>query len=297
MGVTLHHELAAILRDNGNRWMATSELAHRVNERGIYRKRDGSGVTAFQVHGRTRNYGQLFERDGAKVRLRGKVAEAPAPTHPASPASAPRAPRSDPADGPGLETVLTALSLQAARPVATATVAAKPGLYAVFASGDVWQELGLGEPPDDRPLYLGKAEDSLASRDLKTHFESGATGRSTLRRSLAALLADRLDLIPMPRNPRRPGYFAMYGLEPDSDQRLTSWMLEHLELAVWTPDAPVVLDALETRVLVAMRPPLNLAKVATEWSPRVSAARARMAARARQWRGAHGDSQRPRNGP
>jgi hypothetical protein len=165
-------------------------------------------------------------------------------------------------------------------------VPAGPGLYAIYAGAGIWHEVGLGTPPDSRPLYVGKAEDSLVSRDLKTHFESGATGRSTLRRSLAALLGDRLDLIPMPRNPRRPGYFAMYGLEPDSDQRLTSWMREHLVLAVWTPDAPVVLNALETRLLVALRPPLNLAKVATEWSPGVSAARRRMAARAREWRGA-----------
>jgi hypothetical protein len=27
-------------------------------------------VTAFQIHGRTRNYDQLFERQGSEVRLR-----------------------------------------------------------------------------------------------------------------------------------------------------------------------------------------------------------------------------------
>lgn len=49
--------------------MTTSALAARVNERGRYQKRDGSPVDAFQVHGRTRNYGSLFERDGSRVRL------------------------------------------------------------------------------------------------------------------------------------------------------------------------------------------------------------------------------------
>ena len=69
MSVTLHDELAAILAEHGNGWMATAELAKLVNERGNYSKRDGSPVTDFQVHGRTRNYDRLFERDGSRVRL------------------------------------------------------------------------------------------------------------------------------------------------------------------------------------------------------------------------------------
>jgi len=38
----------------------------------------------------------------------------------------------------------------------------RPGLYAVHGDASVWQELGLGEPTDARPLYVGKAERSLA---------------------------------------------------------------------------------------------------------------------------------------
>jgi hypothetical protein len=67
---TLHEEIAAILREHGNRWMSTHEIADFVNERGRYRKRDGSEMSAFQIHGRTRNYEQLFERQGSQVRLR-----------------------------------------------------------------------------------------------------------------------------------------------------------------------------------------------------------------------------------
>jgi hypothetical protein len=50
--------------------MTTLELAAAVNERGRYRKGDGTAVTAFQINGRTRQYPELFERDGARVRLR-----------------------------------------------------------------------------------------------------------------------------------------------------------------------------------------------------------------------------------
>lgn len=68
--ITLHEEIARILSENGNRWMTTDELAAEVNTAGNYVKKDGSHVAAFQIHGRTRNYAQLFERDGSRVRLR-----------------------------------------------------------------------------------------------------------------------------------------------------------------------------------------------------------------------------------
>lgn len=67
--VTLHVDIRDILELEGNRWMSTSELADRVNHRGRYRKRDGSSVSRFQIHGRTRNYSRLFERKGSLVRV------------------------------------------------------------------------------------------------------------------------------------------------------------------------------------------------------------------------------------
>jgi TDG/mug DNA glycosylase family protein len=66
---TLHEEIQEVLMENGNRWMTTRELADEVNRRGRYHKRNGSPVTAFQVHGRTRQYSSLFERQGSSVRL------------------------------------------------------------------------------------------------------------------------------------------------------------------------------------------------------------------------------------
>ncbi len=66
---TLHEEIQDILLENDNAWMRTDELAKRVNARGRYRKRDGSPVTGYQIHGRTKNYPQMFERNGSKVRV------------------------------------------------------------------------------------------------------------------------------------------------------------------------------------------------------------------------------------
>jgi hypothetical protein len=73
--VKLHEEIADILRSSRNdEWMTTAEIAAIVNERGRYRKQNGTAVTNFQVHGRTRKYLHLFERQGSRVRLKGPPA-------------------------------------------------------------------------------------------------------------------------------------------------------------------------------------------------------------------------------
>ena len=82
--IFLHDEIREILLANGNAWMTTSEIATEVNRRNRYRKRDGSQITDFQIHGRTRNYPNLFEREGSKVRFRkaGKKSGAESTTEP-----------------------------------------------------------------------------------------------------------------------------------------------------------------------------------------------------------------------
>ena len=118
----------------------------------------------------------------------------------------------------------------------------EPGLYAVYGANKVWTELGL-EPRPDRPLYVGKAERSLAARDIRTHFASGKTGSSTVRRSFAALLRDRLGLSGVPRNQEAPERPSNFGLEPAGDEKLTKWMHERLLLATWSkPTTEVRLD-------------------------------------------------------
>lgn len=97
---------------------------------------------------------------------------------------------------------------------AEAVVPHVPGLYAIYGGLMEWADLGLGRPTDDRPLYVGKSESSLADRDLRTHFGNGRTGSSTVRRTFAGLLHDSLGLRGLPRNPARPERFANYGLCP-----------------------------------------------------------------------------------
>ncbi len=68
--LTLHEALVQILSENDGGWMTVHELAEAVNSRGLYTKRDGSAVEVNQIHARTNNYRDLFEKDGPRVRLR-----------------------------------------------------------------------------------------------------------------------------------------------------------------------------------------------------------------------------------
>lgn len=159
----------------------------------------------------------------------------------------------------------------------------RPGLYAVYGNGATWERLGLGAPPDERPLYVGKAQDSLLKRDVKQHFGSGQTGRSTLRRTLAALLRKDLELVPRPRgsNPLDSTTRAhLFALHPDGELRLTVWMEGNLTLALWAvpPEQLPALSRVETAVIEALEPPLCLNKWSGEpWRGHVKAARRQMA--------------------
>ena len=165
---------------------------------------------------------------------------------------------------------------------------ARAGLYAVHGSVTAWRDLGIAGRERGIPLYVGKAQKSLASRDVRVHFGVGAsggstTGQSTLRRSLAALLADQLKLHPVPREKTPPHRFAMYALDEPSDARLTEWMHEHLRLATWVmpTEVEVLLAAVESAVITRWAPLLNLKGTPASWRE-LLVARARMAELARE---------------
>jgi hypothetical protein len=143
---------------------------------------------------------------------------------------------------------------------ATHGVQKRAGLYAFYGDEQAWSDLDLSPAFEGQPLYVGKAEKSLNGRDVGTHFSAGKTGSSTVRRSLAALLASRLDLVAVPRNLARPDGSANYSLETTGDERLSRWMEERLALATWVKPEDVVLADVETAVLLRRRPPLNLTR-------------------------------------
>lgn len=168
-------------------------------------------------------------------------------------------------------------------------VPSAPGLYAIFGDEQAWRDLQLAPEPD-QPLYIGKAEESLVSRDLAGHFATSTTskpqtGSSTVRRSFAALLRETLSLRAVPRNLQKPGYFASYGLAEPGDLRLNEWMHARLTLAVWPAPAGMTspLADVETRLIERLAPPINIDKNPHKLA-RLSAARKVMAAEAARWR-------------
>ncbi len=172
---------------------------------------------------------------------------------------------------------------------ATKHVPSRPGLYAIYGDETAWRNLGL-EPRIELPLYVGKAEDSLVTRELNGHFAASPdiaprTGSSTVRRSFAALLRNVLDLRAVPRNLSRPAHFPNYALAEGGDARLNVWMHERLSLAVWPapPARDWSLVDVETAVIHHFTPPINISKNPRKLA-RLSHARAAMAAEASKWR-------------
>jgi len=70
--MTLHEAIEKLLRQTG-RPMTTQQIADELNKNGWYQKKDGSTIQAFQIHGRTRNYANISDRDGSTVSLIGRA--------------------------------------------------------------------------------------------------------------------------------------------------------------------------------------------------------------------------------
>ncbi|MHA7652215.1 GIY-YIG nuclease family protein [Mycobacterium sp. ML4] len=145
--------------------------------------------------------------------------------------------------------------------------------------------LTLGGPPDDRPLYIGKAERSLSSRDVGTHFGfatggvNSITGSSTFRRSVSAMLRTSHGFRGRYRSHANPQKSANFGLSADQDALLSTWMRENLTASYWEMPAVVIpLGDVEKVVLARLQPPLNIQHAQHEWKSVVKQARAVMAA-------------------
>jgi hypothetical protein len=136
--------------------------------------------------------------------------------------------------------------------------AAATGVYA-FHADEVAREL-LAPVLGDRvePLYVDQAGSSarrtyvasgatLGSAIARTHLRGSTTG-SSFRRSVAAVLWDQLDLRCVA--PKRLG--------PESNARLTAWMLAHLRVTTAVVDDIASLWLISEYIGHRLDPPLNL---------------------------------------
>lgn len=118
------------------------------------------------------------------------------------------------------------------------------------------------EAGNDALLYVGKTESSQKVRDAGQHLADGGTGRSTLRRSLGALLREQLNLIPQPRSESEtsPRRFTNFKFDAAGEMQLTKWMKEHLSLGFYElPELTIAeLRKHEKELIESARPALNI---------------------------------------
>lgn len=153
----------------------------------------------------------------------------------------------------------------------------KPGIYALFFMGDDFPLKGCS-PTENEIIYIGKTESGQKSRDRDTHFATGRTGSSTLRRSFGAMLRQKLGLVPIPRgqadvSKRR---LTKYKFDDASEVKLTEWMQSNLGLAYFEyGKTPSEIDSLETELIRDLIPILNVDRKnpTNLWMPKILALR------------------------
>tara|TARA_B100000959_G_C14900423_1_gene590657 strand:+ start:355 stop:936 length:582 start_codon:yes stop_codon:yes gene_type:complete len=134
-----------------------------------------------------------------------------------------------------------------------------PGIYAVGFIGESFPFPSRNNlVRNGNIIYIGKTEKSQRSRDAMTHFKSGRTGSSTLRRSLGAILLQELELTPIPRN-NTESKMRDYKFIRESEEKLTQWMINNLSLSFYEIlDGKKVIKELEKQVIITLSPVLNI---------------------------------------
>ena len=142
--------------------------------------------------------------------------------------------------------------LNGRRPISETASSRKTGLYGIFAKS---RNCLPGIPiPETGIVYVGMTEDSL---DTRNHFLAKSSGFHSPRRSLGAILKDELGLLAIPRSPGASDTnWKNYAFAGDGENRLSAWMEQHLDYAIFELADNV--REQENATIPAMEPPLNI---------------------------------------
>ena len=144
----------------------------------------------------------------------------------------------------------------------TKTFSQLPGIYAFFYIGNDFPLLG-DSVYKHQIIYIGKTESSQEKRDSKTHFTTGKTGSSTVRKSIGSLLCAQENLKPIPRNDTdyAKGSFSQFKFDNASEIKITDWMENNLALSFYEyPKTKHEIEDLETEIINELVPILNISK-------------------------------------
>lgn len=128
-----------------------------------------------------------------------------------------------------------------------------PGVYGVFAKARDCLP-GIALPPTG-VIYVGLSADLVQ----RNHFTAKNSGFHSPRRSLGAILYGQLRLKAIPRvSGLSATNCTNFRFTEDGEVRLTQWMLQNLEYAIYPYSGDIAL--LETQLIRESEPPLNLTK-------------------------------------
>jgi hypothetical protein len=127
------------------------------------------------------------------------------------------------------------------------------GIYALYLKQG--PAIGNFHVNSDGLFYIGLSS-CLSLRDIGTHFSSGGTGFSTVRRSLGAILKDKLDLNAIPRgNGPSKLNCRNYKFKANEEEKLTAWINDNIDIGICIVDN---IKSVEKNLIAKLRPVLNL---------------------------------------
>ena len=246
----LHEAIEKLIRQTG-RPMTTTEIANELNKNKWYQKRDGSAISAFQIHGRSKNYTDLFNIKGSTVSL---ISDRPhweskSETKPVTRLSEVLG------DFELMEKVL--LNEKNFKDVSQvdANVPDEPGLYCIRIRNTSSLPYPFAKELESRKhniLYIGVASQSLRRRMLQQ--ELRAIGHGTFFRSIGAIFGFK----PKKGSLVNKANKRNYKFESDDAVKIVSWINENL-MVNWVKMQEGQ-DTFETSVIIKYSPLLNIAK-------------------------------------
>jgi len=161
-----------------------------------------------------------------------------------------------------IEQIITQLKNDRKKFSETTEFSSFPGIYAFFYNGVELPYISE-KISEDEVVYIGKTESSQQKRNANTHFKSGKTGSSTVRKSFGSILKNKLSLITVPRNDSDylKGRFSHFKFDIESENKLTEWMKSNLSISFYEyPKSKQEIEALETEIIHRLTPKLNIDK-------------------------------------
>lgn len=254
--MTLHEAIVKLIRQTG-RPMTTAEIANELNKNKWYQKKDGSPITPYQIHGRTKNYPGLFKKDGSIVSLNEQY-NFKAKSHKEATFISISQPKkiSEISDNSTLieKVLLNEKNYKSANSI-DSIVPNEPGLYCIRIT-----KLERLPAPFDMHLknrghnilYIGIAKNSLRTRFLNQ--ELRANGHGTFFRSIGAVLGFR----PVKGSLNKKANKQNYTFKPDDEQKIINWI--NINLIVNWVAFKGDFEGNETGIIQRHLPLLNIAK-------------------------------------